>query len=188
MTRAGPLITRRAWMIGMLPLGALASNTRRPPQEIEQHLPGARLVGQGRMRFFGVVIYDIRLWSPARGAHDITQRPFGLELEYSRMLKGERIAQRSLDEMRRIGEFTPQQRREWLDLLMQLLPDVGPGDRLTGLRRQADQTEFFHNGTARGELKDTEFTRLFFGIWLAPNTSEPQLREQLLGLRPEPTP
>ena len=30
---------------------------------------------------------------------------------------------------------------------------------------------FFHNGTLRGEVRDAEFARLFFGIWLSPNTS-----------------
>ena len=30
-------------------------------------------------------------------------------------------------------------------------------------------------------MRDAEFTRLFFGIWLSPRTSEPRLREALLG-------
>jgi len=32
-----------------------------------------------------------------------------------------------------------------------------------------------------GEVKDAEFARRFFGIWLAPSTSEPALRQTLLG-------
>jgi hypothetical protein len=31
-------------------------------------------------------------------------------------------------------------------------------------------------------VADAEFTRLFIGIWLAPETSEPRLRRQLLRL------
>ena len=42
-------------------------------------------------------------------------------------------------------------------------------------------TRIFVNGTLRGEVRDAEFTRLFFGIWLSPRTSEPRLREALLG-------
>ena len=33
------------------------------------------------------------------------------------------------------------------------------------------------------EKRDAEFARRFFGIWLAPETSEPRLRAALLGLR-----
>jgi hypothetical protein len=35
-----------------------------------------------------------------------------------------------------------------------------------------------------GEVRDATFARLFFGIWLSPRTSEPQLRAALLGLAP----
>jgi hypothetical protein len=42
---------------------------------------------------------------------------------------------------------------------------------------------FWLNGQPRGELRDAEFTRLFFGIWLSPRTSQPRLREALLGSR-----
>jgi hypothetical protein len=41
---------------------------------------------------------------------------------------------------------------------------------------------FFVNAKATGEMRDAELARLFFGIWLSPNTSEPQLRQTLLGL------
>jgi hypothetical protein len=40
---------------------------------------------------------------------------------------------------------------------------------------------FFVNGALRGELREPGFARSFFGIWLAPVTSEPALREALLG-------
>jgi hypothetical protein len=40
---------------------------------------------------------------------------------------------------------------------------------------------FFVNGRLGGELRDTEFARFFFGIWLSPQTSEPSLRQALLG-------
>ena len=35
--------------------------------------------------------------------------------------------------------------------------------------------------TLRSELRDADFTRRFFGIWLSPQTSEPKLRQSLLG-------
>ena len=35
-------------------------------------------------------------------------------------------------------------------------------------------------GRVVGEVPDAEFSRLFFGIWLSPQTSEPGLRQELL--------
>lgn len=163
--------------------GALARSG--PPQEVATLLPGARLVGQGRLRWFGLTVYDARLWSPAPIGEDLLLQPFGLELEYARALKGEKIAERSLAEMARIGTFTPDRGQQWLDSMKRVFPDVGPGDRITGVQRSGQEALFFHNGTPRGALSDAEFTRLFFGIWLSPRTSAPQLREQLLGLRAE---
>jgi hypothetical protein len=41
---------------------------------------------------------------------------------------------------------------------------------------------FFHNGRQTAQLRDAEYARLFFGIWLAPQTSAPAMRTALLGL------
>ena len=37
------------------------------------------------------------------------------------------------------------------------------------------------NGRAGGELRDAEFARRFIGIWLGEQTSQPALRQSLLG-------
>ncbi len=161
-----------------------ATQAPKPPAEVDAALAGAaRLLGQGTLRFLGLAIYDARLWvgpdglDPARWA----ERPLALELVYARQLVGARIAERSLQEMRRQADPAPQQAQAWLAAMTRLFPDVRAGDRLTGLLRPGEGAAFFHNGVPRGELADTSFARLFFGIWLAPQTSEPALREQLLG-------
>ena len=40
---------------------------------------------------------------------------------------------------------------------------------------------FFVNGQLKGDVREPEFARFFFGIWLSPKTSEPTLRDALLG-------
>ena len=66
--------------------------------------------------------------------------------------------------------------------MKQLFVDVHKGDRITGVQVPGVATRIFVNGRLRGEVRDAEFTRLFFGIWLSPATSEPKLRDALLGL------
>ena len=153
----------------------------KPPPEVMAELLGARWRGMGVMRFFGLHIYDIRLWSPAPLAGDGASQPLALELVYARKLAGEKIASRSLDEMRRIGPFNEAQGASWLAAMTQLFPDVQAGDRLTGVQRPGQSARFYFNGQRRGEVLDADFARLFFGIWLSPRTSEPKLRAQMLG-------
>jgi hypothetical protein len=154
-----------------------------PPPELAAEWPQQppRLHGAARLRWFGLEVYDIRLWTPEAALSAPERAPLALELQYARALQGEAIAERSLQEMARVGELDAQQRERWLAALRRLLPDVQRGDRLSGVHRPGWGARFFHNGQLRGELADAQFARLFFGIWLSPRTSEPGLRRQLLG-------
>lgn len=155
--------------------------TREAPPEIASIWPDAALRGRATLRVFGLHIYDIALWSPA--APDPARwwaSPLALELQYARPLQGRRIAERSLDEMRRQGPIEDTVARHWLDRMAALFPDVRDGDRLTGVADGAS-SRFHHNARLLGTVDDASFTRRFFGIWLAPQTSAPSLRAALLG-------
>jgi Chalcone isomerase-like len=155
-----------------------------PPPEVAA-LPGARLQGQMRFRWFGLHVYDGRLWSatPIR-ADDYPAREFALELIYARNIPGADIAERTLSEMRRIAEVTDAQAKSWLDFMRDAFPDVKPGDRLMGLHRPGQGVSFFHNGRPTRALADVAFPAQFFGIWLSPRSREPALRDALLGRAP----
>ena len=189
------MLTRRAGLLASMlvsalpvtlqaqsPTGAVTRPT--PPPELGTELPGAVWRGSGVMRFFGLHIYDMRLWSAAPLAGDGSAQPLALELIYARKLVGEQIASRSIDEMKRIGPFSEAQAASWLTAMTRLFPDVQAGDRLTGVQRPGQAARFYFNGTLRGEVADADFARLFFGIWLSPRTSEPKLRAQLMGGAP----
>jgi hypothetical protein len=49
-----------------------------------------------------------------------------------------------------------------------------------GVHLPGNGAQLLVNGKASGEIRDTEFARLFFGIWLSPKTSEPKVRAALL--------
>ena len=179
---ARPMLHRRRLLAAA---GVLASpltgwaNT--PPPELREELPAARLAGQGRLRFFGLSVYDARLWLTTAPGPEPWVQPLALELAYTRDLVGAQIAERSLTEMRRVGEVSPPQAERWLAQMRQLFPDVRAGDRITGVHRPGEGARFFLNGRRLGEVADAAFARLFFAIWLSPRTSEPGLRAQLLG-------
>ncbi|RKR28942.1 chalcone isomerase-like protein [Acidovorax sp. 93] len=144
-------------------------------------LSGVRLAGQGVLRFLGFEIYRARLWvQPGFDADNYGAQPLALELTYHRDFTAEAIAKRSLEEMRRVGSFTPQQATRWQQALQAALPDVKSGDRLLGIHQPGVGAVFKMAGRVVGEVPDAEFSRLFFGIWLSPQTSEPGLRQELL--------
>ena len=168
-------------LLSLLPMTESLADTGLPP-EIRAALPQARLLGQAGLKFFGLNVYEARLWvppgfEPAR----YDEQPFALELTYARRLEGEAIAERSIAEMRRIGTVSDEQARRWLDLMTQAFPDVVANDRLLGLYDGQGEVRFFHNGQPTARIADPDYARLFFGIWLAPQTSAPAMRTALLG-------
>lgn len=183
--------TRRAWLqtAGCAVLGAGCAAplwaTERPvapPAWLAAAIPGAALVGQGRLTFFGLKVYDARLWAaPGFDGARFAQQPFALALTYLRGLKGLLIAERSLKEMRALPGFDASRETGWVARMNELFPDVGDGDTLVGLHLPGVGARFVLNGQVRGQVDDPLFARLFFGIWLSPQTSEPALRQALLG-------
>ncbi len=139
-----------------------------------------------RLRVWGFEVYDARLWTPLGFRHgQYMQFPFALELQYLRRLEGAAIASRSIEEMRRVGSFSDAQAQNWLLAMRELFPNVGKGERITGINLPGEGAEFWVNGQRVGVVKDVAFARLFFGIWLDERTSEPKMRAQLLqGLQP----
>ena len=187
--RSSASLSRRA-AIGALALLAapLLHAQGAAPPELQAALPGARLQGSGRLRFLGFRVYDIRLWTATPvAAAGVASLPLALEIEYLRSLVGRQIAERSLVEMRRQAAIPDAQADRWLAQLTALIPDVKEGDRLTGVQLPGEATQLFFNGSLKGEVRDADFTRLFFGIWLSPRSSEPALRDALLGPLRSPT-
>lgn len=156
----------------------LARPSTTTPQPL---LSGTRLAGSAKLRFWGFDIYQATLWvRPGFQAPDFARHSFALELDYLRDFTSAAIAARSIEEMRRIGHFSDAKGEEWQAALRSALPDVRKGDRIAGLHIPGVGARFLLNGKPFGEVRDPEFSSLFFGIWLAPGTSEPAMRQSLL--------
>lgn len=197
--RSNPVRGRRDFMVRVaalpvamlvLPQGSTAQTAQatpgggeQPPDEVRRRRPAARLSGRGTLRFLGLHIYDALLWvENAIDSGNYAAHPLALELRYARSLYGSLIAERSLREMERAGPIPAIQSERWLAFMREAFPDVGAGDRITGLWNPADETsEFVINGKAGKALRDRAFGERFFGIWLGNSTSEPALRQALLG-------
>lgn len=159
------------------------------PAEVLLSIPEAKLIGRARLRFFGLNIYEAVLWANAELRPSVyAASPLALELNYLRNLNGGLIAERSIQEMRRVGPINTTQEQAWLRFMQQTFPNVIEGDRITGVHQPSAAggagapggAAFFYNGAPVGQIADADFSRYFFGIWLHPNSSEPKMRSELL--------
>ena len=174
-------LARQAVLTGAAGLFILQVWASSLPSELRVALPTASLAGQAKLSFWGFEVYQATLWvAPGFSASSCADQAFALELAYLRDFSGADIAKRSLAEMARQAPIRADQAARWGDQMRALFPDVKAGERLTGIHLSGVGARFVFNGRPLGEIADPEFARLFFGIWLSPQTSEPKLRLALL--------
>ncbi|HBT31803.1 MAG TPA: hypothetical protein DEB15_02670 [Pusillimonas sp.] len=162
--------------------GSDAAQAAAPP-EVSSALGTVQLQGQKRFRWLGFSVYDIQLWvNEPLSVKAWADHPFALELVYARGLSGEAIAEKSLEEMQAQESIDAQRKARWLSLMQSAFPNVDDGDRLTGIYQPGAGATFYFNGRETASTKDADFARLFFGIWLSPDTSEPAMRRALFGM------
>lgn len=136
--------------------------------------------GTGNFRRFGFLIYEATLWS---GSDNPLRPPLALKLTYKRNIAGSDIAQASVKEIRNLGLVEEAELKLWGAQMESLFPDVHPNDHILGLYLE-NGAQFFYNDRPIGRIDDAAFARAFFGIWLDPKTSAPDLRNELLKSAP----
>jgi hypothetical protein len=150
------------------------------PKIIDEHISQAEKIGEGKLTFLFKDIYTARLYAPeGKWREDAS---YALELRYNLGLKGRKIAERSITEMRKIGYDNEEQLSSWLNIMSEIFPDVRDGSVLTGILTADQETLFFNGDQKIGHVEDPLFGKAFFSIWLSEKTSEPELRQALMGL------
>ncbi|NDP41746.1 MAG: hypothetical protein GZ089_03345 [Aromatoleum sp.] len=152
------------------------------PPTVAALTPSLRALGGGEMTFFGLSIYNAWYWVDGPGWP--ADRAYALDIHYRRNLDGVLIAQRSVDEIEKLGCGTAEQRRRWGEAMARIFPNVRKGDRITGVHLTPGTVRYYLNGAPIGDIADDEFSQAFFGIWLDPKTSRPEFRKKLLGEEP----
>ena len=175
---------KRALLAGLLlaPTLAFAQAALVLPAALLADVPALQRLGEGRLRWFGLHVYDSALW--VRGGSWSFEEPFALDIRYAMRIKGRDLTERSLAEMRRLGFDDPRKLGRWEREMDRVFPDIQPGDRLIGVSLPGKEARFYSQNRLLGTVADPEFARAFFSIWLDPGTSEPQLRAQLLRIGP----
>ena len=86
--------------------------------------------------------------------------------------------------MRRVAPFSNEQAERWQAAPEPPVPDVKPGDTLTGMHRPGGGAIFRMGDKVVGEVRRPRICPPVLGIWLSPNTIRTAaLRQALLASR-----
>lgn len=150
----------------------------RPP-ELSGVVQAKEPYGRASLTWLFLKAYDVSLWTDApRWSMNET---FALSIEYNMSFTREEIAERTIEEMRRVAPGIPAGTlASFAPLVRRLLPDVKSGDRISAVHIPGRPVQFFHNGKGTGQAEAAGFAEPFFGIWLSPLSAEPGIRKRLL--------
>jgi len=131
------------------------------------------LVGDAQ---FSVLFWDIyysRLYTSSGKYQGVVPKLL-FEIHYQRELIDSTIEQWQHLQM------PAQAYQAYIPLLTTLWPDIKEGDTLAFVVDQ-QSSQFYFNGDYLGLIDEQAFAETFLAIWLSPDTSQPKLRQQLIG-------
>ena len=171
----------KQWLCAALCFAAVFTATSVQAATWREALPAAKVVGSGTLRWFGLKIYDAKLWSEQQPFD--ANAPFALELTYHRSISREQFVETSLDEIKRLfaERYSAETLKRWESEMNRAFPNVKAGDQLIGVYEPGVGCRFYDAKQLTTIVKDPEFARAFFAIWLDKRSKDSDLRAKLLG-------
>ncbi|MCK6264223.1 chalcone isomerase family protein [Vibrio sp. ZSDE26] len=112
-------------------------------------------------------------------SHESTR---ALKIEYLRTIESEALVKATAEQWQLLG-YSQNKIDQWVTPLKVIWPNVESGSTLTVKVTPQGASQFYFNNALIGQVQDAQFGQAFLSIWLSEKTSEPELRQQLLGLR-----
>ena len=138
--------------------------------------------GSGEMRYLWWNLYQAELYL-TQLPYQKNQWPQALKLTYQRDIDKDDLIEATAYQWQHIKLNDPQQ-EAWLIQLASIWPELKKGDELILLIKEDGLSYFYFNQQLVGTITQADFGPAFLAIWLDENTSEPKLRQKLLGVNP----
>lgn len=146
--------------------------------------------GQGQMNVLFWSVYKAEYFTSSTKLTDTRlkqKHSKALKLTYLRDIKKDELIDATNDQWQHLDLSLPN-KDLWLKKLANIWPDINENDTLTLLVDENKISHFYLTNNEQyfvkqGEIVDGEFAEAFLSIWLAENTSRPDLRQQLLGMQ-----
>ena len=137
------------------------------------------IIGEGTLKVFFMEIYDLRL--VADSPTFSWQNKFKLDFFYTRDLKKDSVINSSIKELRRQSSVSESDIESWQGYLEQSIKPAQVGTHASVVWNPEGRITFHYENNDPTTIEDEDFARAFLNIWLGEETSQPKLRNQLLG-------
>jgi hypothetical protein len=131
--------------------------------------------GQGEMNYLFWTLYSAELYTTPSNSER------ALKIRYYHSIDSKDLVDATKDQWIKLG-YSSNSIQRWLKPLYKMWPNVKAGSTLTIRVAEDNISQFYFDEQPIGTIQDKNFGEAFLDIWLSENTSEPRLREQLLGL------
>ncbi len=143
---------------------------------------------QNELKVVGNAIFSVLFWdlykselSTSSGKYPQSSKHDNLiyKIDYLKDVTAVDLVDYTIEQWQHLT-VSEQQYTDYLPQLKAIWPNIKAGDSLA-LVVKNNSSAFYHNGELLGAMDGENFAPLFLDIWLSKETSEPKLREQLLG-------
>jgi hypothetical protein len=124
-------------------------------------------------------IYNSHLFTKSGRYEENSDQDVIFKIEYLKDITAKELIKRTVEQWQHL-KYKKSDYEAFIPRLKSLWPNISAGDSLT-LYRNNQSTEFYFNNMNIGVIDNEEFYKLFLAIWLSPDTSEPELRQSLIG-------
>ena len=139
-----------------------------PPQVASQP-PGLHPFGKGRHSWWGIQMYDARLW--IAGPRWSATEPHALDIEPSRVVSADTLVKHAIGEMRDLKVGDERKLKTWQAEMKKVMPNVRPGDQIVIFCSDSNRTLVYLNDSSTGEVDDPSFCPAVMSVWLHPQTN-----------------
>ena len=158
---------------------AFANTSANATTNVAASSTAMKTVGKAEMRWLMFPLYQVSLKTPD-GRYQENRFPQLLDIVYRRTISKRDLLTATDQQWQRLG-ISLAQRQQWIQQLNAIWPSVKAGDKL-GFQVDANNRNYFtYNGKNIGGIADQQFGSSFLAIWLSPNTSQPGIRQRLIG-------
>lgn len=141
---------------------------------------GYKELGQAKFSILFFDIYQSRLLTKNENFNQ-KNKPYIFEITYLKDITNKDLVERTVEQWQHLS-IDKSEYQKYIPQLLSLWPNITASDKLA-LVVYDEKSVFYYNNRLLGEISDSEFGDLFIDIWLSSQTSQPKLRQQLLGGR-----
>lgn len=160
-------------------VNSAGASERNIPASLQNTIQNPVLIGSSELKFFGLKVYDIFLWS--ENANFSYDKMFAIQIKYKMNFSRSDLVTRSLSEIKSLHKITSGEEISYSKQLAEIFNSVKKDDEKIAIFVPSKGVFMLHNNELTGKISDLKLARLFVDIWLDENGSYPKITKKLLG-------